>query len=80
MNWNDADRFCRDLGDGARLPTLEEYESLGRAMSQGGPYNPDRIADMSQNWFWSSSVHPYDPEPHLRIRSLDLPFSETIPN
>ncbi|MEO5969125.1 MAG: hypothetical protein ABIQ95_04295 [Bdellovibrionia bacterium] len=58
MNWDAANRFCRDLGDGARLPTKEEYGALGRAMGRPNNYNPDMIADMRGNWFWSSSVHP----------------------
>ena len=58
MNWDAADRFCRALGDGARLPTREEYEALGRAMGRPNNYRSDMIADMRQNWFWSSSVNP----------------------
>jgi hypothetical protein len=54
MKWAAADRFCRGLGDGSRLPTREEYEALGRAMRPGERYNPDLIADMRGNWFWSS--------------------------
>jgi hypothetical protein len=58
MNWDAADRFCRNRGDGARLPTHEEYEALGRAMGRPNNYRADRISDMRQNWFWSSSVFP----------------------
>jgi hypothetical protein len=68
MNWGAADAFCRGLGDGARLPTREEYVALGTAMGYPNRYNPDMIADMRGNWFWSSSVPPrspgYEADPH----------------
>ena len=62
LNWDAADRFCRGLGDGARLPTREEYLALGRAMGWPNNYRSDRITDMSHNWFWSSSVDPDYPD------------------
>ncbi|MEO5969411.1 MAG: DUF1566 domain-containing protein [Bdellovibrionia bacterium] len=55
LNWDAAGGFCRGLGDRARLPTREEYEALGRAMGRPNNYDPDMIADMRGNYFWSSS-------------------------
>lgn len=61
MDWKAADRFCRGLGGGARLPTREEFEWLGRAMGRPNHYRSDMIADMRRRWFWSSSVKERDP-------------------
>jgi hypothetical protein len=55
MNWANAKAFCKRLGKGARLPTQEEYDALGRAMGYPNNYNPDMMADVRQNYFWSSS-------------------------
>lgn len=58
MNQHSAGQFCQNLGGGARLPTLEEYEALRRAMGYPIDYRSDRIADMAGHWFWSSSDRP----------------------
>ncbi len=58
MNYEDATRFCRDLGRGARLPTREEYRALKRVLGGQNRYNPRIISDMVGNGFWSSSVDP----------------------
>jgi formylglycine-generating enzyme required for sulfatase activity len=63
MPYSDAVAFCRNLdlsrGGGARLPTLEEYEDLARAMRSivpGGYYIPEVIPDMKEHEFWTSTI------------------------
>jgi hypothetical protein len=55
MNHDQAVAYCRDQG--ARLPTKEEYEALGRAMGRderGKGYQRNLIPEMEDRWFWSS--------------------------
>jgi hypothetical protein len=47
--------YCQSLGEGARLPSKEEWEALSLVISPGGQYNPDLLPG-TQGWFWSSSV------------------------
>ena len=59
MDHADAIQYCQDLGQGARLPTKEEYEALKLAMSPEGKYNPYLLPDIQSKYFWSSSFRPY---------------------
>jgi hypothetical protein len=56
MNHAEAVKFCAGLGEGSRLPTIEEFRDLARAMGYPHTYDPRRLPDTEGNWFWSSSV------------------------
>ena len=46
MNWYDAMKACADLGDGWRLPTIEELTILHQ--------NKDKIGGFANKYYWSS--------------------------
>ncbi len=62
MNYLTAERFCQDLGGGARLPTREEYEVLAREMGAPLYYDRNSALDMMSHFFWSSTVNPFHPD------------------
>ena len=47
MNWSDALKACADLGDGWRLPTRDELNTLYK--------NKDTIGGFTYNEYWSSA-------------------------
>ena len=49
MNWHDAKKACETLGDGWRLPTKDELNSLYLSQNDG----------MTGNWYWSSTTEHY---------------------
>jgi hypothetical protein len=55
MNWQDANNYCANLGDGSRLPTADEYRALKQAMSPGGQYHKNLLPGTQLTHFWSSS-------------------------
>ena len=52
MNWLKAKQACVDLGDGWRLPTIDELNILY--------INKDKIGGFSRNFYWSSKEDYYD--------------------
>jgi len=63
MNQREAERFCQALGQGARLPTKEEWEVLKQVMTiPSRNFNPELLPGTKGKWFWSSSVGPNDAE------------------
>jgi hypothetical protein len=52
--------YCESIG--ATLPTKQQLEALGRAMSPNGRYDQNAIAGMSETFVWSLSVHPNYPD------------------
>ena len=49
MTWDDAKESCADLGDGWRLPRIEELNLLYE--------NKDEIGGLALNYYWSSTEH-----------------------
>ena len=49
MKWDEALRVCADLGDGWRLPTIEELNTLYQ--------NKDEIGGFTVNDYWSSTEY-----------------------
>jgi hypothetical protein len=49
MNWDYAAKACSNLGNGWRLPTLEELRILFE--------NKDKIGGFTENTYWSSDEH-----------------------
>ena len=47
MNWNDAKKACAALGDGWRLPTLDELNTLFQ--------NKDKIGNFQRAYYWIST-------------------------
>ena len=52
MNWLEAKQACVDLGDGWRLPTIDELNVLY--------INKDKVGGFSRNFYWSSKEDYYD--------------------
>ena len=52
MNWDDAKKACADLGDGWRLPTMDELNILYQ--------NQDKIGGFAFNYYWSSTEVGFD--------------------
>ena len=51
MNWEDAKKACENLGDGWRLPTIEELEKIYEYR--------DKIGGFEDNSYWSSTETDY---------------------
>ena len=58
FTWSDANAYAASLGDGWRLPTIEELLTL----VDYGKRNPacSVFPDCPSEWFWSSSVYSGD--------------------
>ena len=52
INWDDAGKACKALGDGWRLPTKDELNLMY--------LNKDRIGGFANNNYWSSKVYLND--------------------
>jgi hypothetical protein len=50
MNWFDANKACENLGNGWRLPTVEEFDFMFRSKIIGGGF-----MDMGGLYYWSSA-------------------------
>jgi len=72
MNQYDAEKYCQGLG--ARLPTKEDWEALGKIPGPGGKsnFNSDLILPgTKKRWFWSSSSSPPFASSALRFNGYD---------
>jgi hypothetical protein len=59
QTYNEAKKLANSLGGNkVRLPSINDYEDLYRAMSPGWRYNSNMIADMHEHLFWMISVYP----------------------
>ena len=47
MNFEEAQKACKELGDGWRLPTKKEFTILCE--------NKDKIGGFETSWYWSST-------------------------
>lgn len=52
MNWEDAKKACKDLGDVWRLPTKDELDEIYK--------NKKSIGGFTENLYWSSSESTND--------------------
>lgn len=52
-----ASKYCQSLGKRSRLPSLEEFEALARALGYPNHYDSHRIPDLSTYQFWSSTTN-----------------------
>jgi len=49
MTFDDANNYCKSLGEGWRLPTFSELQSIFN-------YKKERLKKpLSSNWYWSST-------------------------
>jgi len=49
MNWDDAMAACQNLGNGWRLPSIEELKAIYKQLHTKGKGN------FQNKWYWSSS-------------------------
>ena len=49
MRWEEAIKACENLGDGWRLPTIEELEEIYKY--------EDKIVGIANNFYWSSTEY-----------------------
>jgi len=49
MNWDDAKKACENLGNGWRLPSIEELKAMYEQLHKQGKGN------FQNTWYWSSS-------------------------
>jgi len=54
MNWNDAINYCQSLGEGWRLPTIEELQSVVDYTKLAPATKID--VPIKSNWYWSSTT------------------------
>lgn len=75
FDWNEASAHCEQLGDGWRLPTIEELSAIA------DPKNPDENgtkilkpfhAEIGSNWIWSSEPDSNDAEKRLAFDFEEL--------
>ena len=52
MNWPAAKKACADIGDGWRLPTIDELNILYK--------NKDKIGGFASGYYWSSTEFDYN--------------------
>ena len=52
MNWKDANKACAELGDGWRLPTKDELNTLYQNKNEIGNFSEDKQ-------YWSSTLSWY---------------------
>jgi len=53
MNWGAAKKACKNLGNGWRLPSLEELEAMHEQLHKQGKGN-FKTDNPCENWYWSS--------------------------
>lgn len=49
MDWDEATSFCQNIGNGWRLPNIEELEAMCYQLHWNGK------GDFKDGWYWSSS-------------------------
>ncbi len=49
MTWDEANEYCKSLGEGWRLPTKDELNLMYTNLKQAG------LGGFGKDWFWSSS-------------------------
>jgi formylglycine-generating enzyme required for sulfatase activity len=62
MNYEVALQYCKNLGEGARLPSLEEWKALARSLGKGvagKKYDYKLLPDLNRE-FWSSTPQKDD--------------------
>ena len=60
-NWSDAEQWCRNHGDGWRLPTCDELKAIYRNQQNVNEglrkYNREELAN---SYYWSSTEYEYN--------------------
>ena len=70
-NWREAKQWCRNHGDGWRLPTKDELEAIYRNKRDIN-YGLTRCngSKLQDSFYWSSTEHEYDSERAWRVNML----------
>jgi hypothetical protein len=66
MNWSDADSSCKELGEGWRLPTIEELDIIYQ--------NKSVIGGFENQFYWSSNIQT------LSIGDITFAFKKSFSN
>lgn len=82
FTFNQAFDYCRQLGEGYRVPTITELRSLYSAYPNGGIKNtigwPVSTASSTSNYYWSSSRNNIDM--YLTVRMVDGSEGTALPS
>lgn len=55
VDYATAEKACAALGEGWRLPTRQELESILDLSRHNPSADPERFPDMKSDWYWSST-------------------------
>ena len=55
VDYATAEKACAALGEGWRLPTRQELESILDLSRHNPAADPERFPDMNSDWYWSST-------------------------
>jgi hypothetical protein len=55
VDYATAEKACAALGEGWRLPTRQELESILDLSRHNPAADPERFPDMKSDWYWSST-------------------------
>ena len=80
MTWEDAKQACTSLGNGWRLPTKNELQTMYRIIGPGA----DDIGNFKSDLYWSSSDYNYDSRQAWLVRFTDgnttFHYGKAMPN
>ena len=64
MTWEEADAVCASLGEGWRLPTLEELRNMYKHRERIGDFITEVEKEEEEKWvyYWTSENYPADPD------------------
>ncbi len=63
MSQADGEWFCKNLGRGARLPSVEDYQTFANALFQGpeGGFDFEVVPELSSKTFWTAPTVTLEP-------------------
>lgn len=80
MTWEDAKEACAALGNGWRLPTKNELQTMYRIIGPGA----DDIGNFKGDFYWSSSDYNFDSRQAWLVRFTDgnttFHYGKAMPN
>jgi len=69
MTWPQAVQACKDLGNGWRLPNIDELEAIYHQLHK------KKIGDFKNKWYWSSTPHSDQSIPNAWVFKFDQGIS-----
>lgn len=61
VTYEEAEKACKELGDGWRLPTRHELESLIDLTRHDPAIDTTRFPDTKSRWYWTSTETAWNP-------------------